>query len=215
MSSIAVIDYGMGNLHSVAKALEHVQPGVEVRVTADPEQVRSADRVLLPGVGAIRDCMAEIRRLGVDKEVHEAIASGKPFLGICVGYQALMAFSEENGGVDCLGEFEGRVNFFGEELHDAQGERLKVPHMGWNQVEQTLDHPLWAGIDNGSRFYFVHSYYVKLGRPEQVAATCEYGVPFDVALAHNNVFAVQFHPEKSQKAGLQLLQNFLNWDGRF
>ena len=214
MSSIAVIDYGMGNLHSVAKALEHVQPGVEVRVTADPELVRSADRVLLPGVGAIRDCMAEIRRLGVDKEVREAIASGKPFLGICVGYQALMEFSEENGGIDCLGEFEGRVNFFGEDLRDANGERLKVPHMGWNQVEQTLEHPLWAGIDNGSRFYFVHSYYVRLGRREQVAATCEYGVPFDVALAHNNVFAVQFHPEKSQKAGLQLLQNFLNWDGR-
>jgi len=214
MSSIAVIDYGMGNLHSVAKALEHVQPGVEVRVTADPEQVRSADRVLLPGVGAIRDCMAEIRRLGVDREVREAIASGKPFLGICVGYQALMEFSEENGGVDCLGEFEGRVNFFGEDLHGADGERLKVPHMGWNQVQQTLEHPLWAGIDNGSRFYFVHSYYVKLANREQVAGTCEYGLPFDVALAHNNVFAVQFHPEKSQKAGLQLLQNFLNWDGR-
>lgn len=215
MSSIAVIDYGMGNLHSVAKALEHVQPGVEVRVTADPEQVRSADRVLLPGVGAIRDCMAEIRRLGVDKEVREAIASGKPFLGICVGYQALMEFSEENDGVDCLGEFEGRVNFFGDDLRDAYGERLKVPHMGWNEVEQTLEHPLWAGIDNGSRFYFVHSYYVRLANREQVAGTCEYGVPFDVALAHGNVFAVQFHPEKSQKAGLQLLQNFLNWDGRY
>ncbi len=214
MSSIAVIDYGMGNLHSVAKALEHVQPGIEVRVTADPEQVRSADRVLLPGVGAIRDCMAEIRRLGVDKEVREAIASGKPFLGICVGYQALMQFSEENDGVDCLGEFEGRVNFFGDELKDAAGERLKVPHMGWNEVQQTLDHPLWAGIDNGSRFYFVHSYYVKLANRSQVAATCEYGVEFDVALAYNNVFATQFHPEKSQKAGLQLLQNFLNWDGR-
>jgi glutamine amidotransferase len=213
MSSIAVIDYGMGNLHSVAKALEFVQPGVEVRVTADPERVRSADRVLLPGVGAIRDCMAEIRRLGVDREVAEAIASGKPFLGICVGYQALMQHSEENGGVDCLGEFDGQVRFFGNDLRDSAGEKLKVPHMGWNCVEQTLDHPLWAHIDNGSRFYFVHSYHVQLGRREQVAATCEYGTPFDVALQHQNVFATQFHPEKSQKAGLQLLQNFLNWDG--
>jgi glutamine amidotransferase len=213
MSSIAVIDYGMGNLHSVAKALEFVQPGVEVRVTADPEQVRSADRVLLPGVGAIRDCMAEIRRLGVDREVAEAIASGKPFLGICVGYQALMQHSEENGGVDCLGQFDGQVRFFGDDLKDSAGERLKVPHMGWNCVEQTRDHPLWAEIDNGSRFYFVHSYHVQLGQRDQVAATCEYGTQFDVALQHQNVFATQFHPEKSQKAGLQLLKNFLNWDG--
>ncbi|GAB2577954.1 imidazole glycerol phosphate synthase subunit HisH [Nitrincola alkalisediminis] len=214
MSSIAVIDYGMGNLHSVAKALEHVQPGVEVRVTADPQQVRDADRVLLPGVGAIRDCMAEIRRLGVDVEVAEAIKSGKPFLGICVGFQALMDFSEENGGVDCLGEFPGRVNFFGDTLLDQDNTPLKVPHMGWNQVTQTIDHPLWQGIDDRSRFYFVHSYYVKLAQAERVAATCEYGVPFDVALAHKNVFAVQFHPEKSQHAGLQLLKNFLNWQGQ-
>ncbi|MDY6891487.1 MAG: imidazole glycerol phosphate synthase subunit HisH [Pseudomonadota bacterium] len=214
MGSIAVIDYGMGNLHSVAKALEHVQPGVEVWVTADPERVRRADRVLLPGVGAIRDCMAEIRRLGVDAEVHEAITSGKPFLGICVGYQALMECSEENGGVACLGEFAGRVNFFGNQLKDASGERLKVPHMGWNQVHQTLDHPLWAHIEQGSRFYFVHSYYVQAAQRELVAATCNYGIDFDVAIARDNVFAVQFHPEKSQKAGLQLLQNFLAWDGR-
>nr|WP_067286755.1 imidazole glycerol phosphate synthase subunit HisH [Marinobacterium profundum] len=213
MSSIAVIDYGMGNLHSVAKALEFVQPGVEVRVTADPELIRSADRVLLPGVGAIRDCMAEIRRLGVDSEVAEAIASGKPFLGICVGYQALMQHSEENGGVDCLGQFDGQVRFFGDSLKDSAGEKLKVPHMGWNCVEQTGDHPLWAEIDNGSRFYFVHSYHVQLGQRDQVAATCEYGTAFDVALQHKNVFATQFHPEKSQKAGLQLLKNFLNWDG--
>ncbi|MFC6670453.1 imidazole glycerol phosphate synthase subunit HisH [Marinobacterium aestuariivivens] len=214
MSSIAVIDYGMGNLHSVAKALEFVQPGVEVRVTADPEQVRTADRVLLPGVGAIRDCMAEIRRLGVDREVAEAIASGKPFLGICVGYQALMQDSEENNGVQCLGQFDGHVRFFGDNLKDEAGEKLKVPHMGWNCVEQSLDHPLWTGIENGSRFYFVHSYYVRLDNRDQVAGTCNYGLDFDVALHHKNVFAVQFHPEKSAKPGLQLLRNFLNWDGK-
>lgn len=214
MSSIAVIDYGMGNLHSVAKALEHVNPDVEVLVTADPQKVRDADRVLLPGVGAIRDCMAEIRRLGVDAEVAEAIRSGKPFLGICVGFQALMDFSEENGGVECLGEFAGRVNFFGNDLRDADNQALKVPHMGWNQVKHAKSHPLWQGIEDNSRFYFVHSYYVKLAQSELVAGRCEYGVPFDVALAHKNVFAVQFHPEKSQQAGLQLLQNFLSWDGR-
>lgn len=214
MSTIAVIDYGMGNLHSVAKALEHVQPGVEVLVTSDPKQVANADRVLLPGVGAIRDCMAEIYKQGVDKEVAEAIRSGRPFLGICVGFQALMQSSEENGGVDCLGEFEGTVNYFGDHLKDAAGERLKVPHMGWNEVMQSGDHPLWHGIENASRFYFVHSYYVKAAQRQQVAATCNYAVDFDVALAHDNVFAVQFHPEKSHTAGLQLLKNFLNWDGK-
>lgn len=213
MSSIAVIDYGMGNLHSVAKALEHVQPEVQVWVTADPKQVRDADRVLLPGVGAIRDCMAEIRRLGVDQEVAEAIRSGKPFLGICVGFQALMDFSEENSGVDCLAEFPGQVKFFGSAFEETQQRDLKVPHMGWNQVKQSIQHPLWHGIDDLSRFYFVHSYYCKLARQELVAGTCEYGVPFDVALAYNNVFAVQFHPEKSQHAGLKLLENFLTWDG--
>ena len=215
MSTIAVIDYGMGNLHSVAKALELVSnDGTEVILTADPVKVRKADRVLLPGVGAIRDCMAEMRRLGVDKEVHEAIESGKPFLGICVGYQALTNFSEENNGVECLGEFDGRVNFFGKDLKDANGEKLKVPHMGWNQVKQTMDHPLWAGIEDDTRFYFVHSYHVHLADKALVAGTCEYGVPFDVALAKDNLFATQFHPEKSSKAGLALLKNFVNWNGQ-
>ena len=212
MATVAVIDYGMGNLHSVSKALEHVAPGVEVIVTADPEKVRNADRVILPGVGAIRDCMAEIRRLGVDKEVAEAIASGKPFLGICVGYQALMQSSEENGGVECLSHFEGEVKYFGDDLSE-DGERLKVPHMGWNEVYHN-DHPLWEGIEDGSRFYFVHSYHVQVAHRDLVAATCRYGVDFDVAIARDNVFAVQFHPEKSSKVGLQLLKNFLNWDGK-
>lgn len=212
MATVAVIDYGMGNLHSVSKALEHVSPGTEVIVTADPEKVRNADRVILPGVGAIRDCMAEIRRLGVDKEVAEAIASGKPFLGICVGYQALMQDSEENKGVDCLAHFDGHVKYFGDDLTE-NGERLKVPHMGWNEVYHD-DHPLWEGIEDGSRFYFVHSYYVKADQRDLVSATCTYGLEFDVAIARDNVFAVQFHPEKSSKVGLQLLQNFLNWDGK-
>jgi len=214
MSSVAVIDYGMGNLHSVAKALEHVMPGIEVRVTGDPALIESADRVILPGVGAIRDCMGEIRRRGIDPVVSRVIASGKPFLAICVGIQALMQHSEENGGVDCLGHYPGNALFFGPHLYDADGNRLKVPHMGWNQVWQRKPHPLWAGIDDGTRFYFVHSYYVRAELDDQVAARCEYGVEFDVALAEGNVFAVQFHPEKSQKPGLQLLKNFLGWNGR-
>jgi len=213
MSSVAVIDYGMGNLHSVAKALEFVEPGVEVRVTADPALVASADRVILPGVGAIRDCVAEMLRLGVDKEVTEAIESGKPFLGICVGMQALMQHSEENGGVECLSQFDGHVKYFGDDLKE-NGERLKVPHMGWNEVTQLGDHPLWADIPDGSRFYFVHSYYVEAKNRDLVAGRCHYGNGFDVALARDNAFAVQFHPEKSSKAGLQLLKNFLNWDGK-
>lgn len=213
MSSVAVIDYGMGNLHSVAKALEFVEPGVEVRVTADPALVASADRVILPGVGAIRDCVAEMLRLGVDKEVTDAINSGKPFLGICVGMQALMQHSEENDGVECLSHFDGDVKYFGDDLRE-QGERLKVPHMGWNEVAHTINHPLWKDIEDGSRFYFVHSYYVSAEQREFVAGTCRYGNDFDVALARDNAFAVQFHPEKSAKAGLQLLKNFLNWDGK-
>ena len=213
MSTVAVIDYGMGNLHSVAKALEYVEPEVKVLVTADPELVASADRVILPGVGAMRDCMAEILRAGVDKEVKDAIESGKPFLGICVGMQALLNSSEENGGVDCLSHFSGAVKYFGDDLQE-QGERLKVPHMGWNEVQQVSDHPLWQDIDNGSRFYFVHSYFARAEQRESVAGTCHYGETFDVALARDNVFAVQFHPEKSSKAGLQLLKNFLNWDGK-
>jgi glutamine amidotransferase len=214
MSSVAVIDYGMGNLHSVSKALEHVAPDTEVWVTSDPQKVREADRVLLPGVGAIRDCMAEIRNQGVDKEVAEALASGKPFLGICVGFQALMDFSEENGGVDCLGHLKGRVKYFGDELFETTGERLKVPHMGWNEVSHAIDHPMWANIEDNSRFYFVHSYHIHLVNPDYIAGRCHYGVDFDVAAARDNLFAVQFHPEKSSKAGLQLLKNFLHWDGK-
>lgn len=211
-NSVAVIDYGMGNLHSVAKALEHVQPGVEVRVTSDSEQIRSATRVLLPGVGAIRDCMAEIRRLQLDRVVAEVVASGQPMLGVCVGLQALVDHSEENGGVDCLGLLPGRVRFFGDKLRGADQQRLKVPHMGWNEVHQN-PHPMWRGIPQDSRFYFVHSYYVQEDDPGLVAGSCTYGVEFTAALARGNVFAVQFHPEKSHTAGLQLLQNFLNWDG--
>lgn len=212
MNTVAVIDYGMGNLHSVAKAMEHV--GAErVLVTSDAETILNADRVIFPGVGAMRDCMAEIRRRGLDQVLPQVLAAGKPLLGICVGMQALMRHSEENNGVDALQLLPGHVHFFGNELRDAFGQQLKVPHMGWNQVEQVRPHPLWAEIPNLARFYFVHSYYIRVDEPGLIAGRGHYGVEFVAAVAQNNLFAVQFHPEKSQKAGLQLLKNFLHWNG--
>ena len=213
MKKVAVIDYGMGNLHSVAKALEHVAPDTTVQVTSNPDLIRAADRVVFPGVGAIRDCMAEIRRLGVDALVCEAVKQ-KPVLAICVGMQALMTHSEENDGVECINLLPGTVNFFGADLRDEHHERLKVPHMGWNEVRQAISHPMWHGIAQDSRFYFVHSYFVTAVQREQVTASCHYGVTFDAALSAGYLFAVQFHPEKSHTNGLQLLKNFMNWDGR-
>jgi len=211
---VAVIDYGMGNLHSVASALAHAG-AQQVLVTHDAGIIRQADRVVFPGVGAIRDCMAEIRRLKCDELLAEALADRhKPVLAICVGLQALMSHSEENGGVPCLDIIPGEVRYFGNPLVDAQGQRLKVPHMGWNQVRQQRDHPLWQGIPDLTRFYFVHSYYVDAVDRGLVAASVNYGVDFDAALARDNLFAVQFHPEKSHTAGLRLLRNFLEWNGR-
>jgi glutamine amidotransferase len=211
--NVAVIDYGMGNLHSVASALRRIEPNAEVAITSDAATILAADRVIFPGVGAIRDCMAEILRLNIDGVVRDVVASGKPLLAICVGMQALMQRSEENDGVDCLAVLPGQVKFFGDPLLGERGEKLKVPHMGWNQVHQ-VDHPLWHGIAQDSRFYFVHSYYVRCERPDYVRATAQYGVELHAALAQGNLFAVQFHPEKSSDAGLQLLSNFLRWDGR-
>ncbi|HNL91656.1 MAG TPA: imidazole glycerol phosphate synthase subunit HisH [Pseudomonadales bacterium] len=211
-SSVAVIDYGMGNLHSVAKALEHVAPNARVTVTNNPTEIRAADRVVFPGVGAMRDCMAGIRQVGADVLVKEAIAQ-KPVLAICVGMQALMTHSEENSGVDCLNILQGAVRFFGSDLRDRDGQRLKVPHMGWNEVQQIKSHAVWSNIPQNSRFYFVHSYYVSAQDRSLVAAGGDYGVAFDAALLTKNLFAVQFHPEKSHTAGLQLLKNFMFWDG--
>ena len=212
MQTIAVIDYGMGNLHSVGKALEHVG-SARVQITSDPQVIRDADRIVLPGVGAIRDCMAQMQQHQLLDVIRE-VSSDRPFLGICVGMQALLDSSEENGGVDCLGLMPGRVRAFGQSLYQDQ-QRLKVPHMGWNTVAQRLPHPLWHNIADHSRFYFVHSYYVEAENPRQVAGSCQYGVEFAAALADGSRFAVQFHPEKSQSTGLQLLQNFVAWDGRW
>ncbi len=212
MKTVAIIDYGMGNLHSARKAVEHVAPDVQVLVTDNADQIREADRVILPGVGAIRDCMAEIRRLGVDELVRE-VSRDRPFLGICVGMQALMSRSEENGGVEGIGLLPSQVRYFGDNLSE-NGERLKVPHMGWNQVWQTVDHPLWHDIPNGDRFYFVHSYYVEAEGNPDMAGRTRYGADLAAAVAKDNIFAAQFHPEKSARAGLQLLKNFTNWDGQ-
>ena len=217
MNKVAVIDYGMGNLHSVTKAIEHASTELKgetkVFVTSDAYEISQADRVIFPGVGAIRDCMAEIRRLKVDHIIQEAITK-KPVLAICVGMQALMLTSEENGGVECLGLIKGKVKHFGDPLMDRNGKTLKVPHMGWNQVSRTKAHPLWRGIPDDSRFYFVHSYYVNTEEEKRVAGTANYGLDIVACLSDINIFAVQFHPEKSQEVGLSLLRNFLTWDGR-
>jgi glutamine amidotransferase len=208
---IAIIDYGMGNLHSAASALAHVGPDVDVCVTSDESVIRSADRIMFPGVGAIRDCINEIRRLGFDKLLLEQV-NEKPVLAICVGMQAMMEWSDENGGTECLGLFEGKVNFFGA-LHEQDGiSGLNVPHMGWNQVHQA-SHPMWQDIPQDSRFYFVHSYAVPLKPDGQTVGITTYGVDFASALYRPNLFATQFHPEKSHTNGLQLLKNFLNWNG--
>ena len=212
-ASVAIIDYGMGNLHSVASALEHAG-AEEVVVSHDADAIARADHVVFPGVGGIRDCMAEIRRLGCDQLLTDALADGhKPVLAICVGMQALMDSSEENDGVEALGIIPGRVRFFGKDHRTECGQRLKVPHMGWNEVHQCREHPIWAGIDDGARFYFVHSYWVEPSDPSLMVGSFNYGVTGCAALARDNLFAVQFHPEKSHLAGLQLLSNFLTWDG--
>jgi glutamine amidotransferase len=217
MNKVAVIDYGMGNLHSVAKAVEHVGRELgeetEVIVTPDAKLIASANRVIFPGVGAIRDCMAEINRLNVGQIVEDAMKT-KPVLAICVGMQALMEHSEENEGVDCLGFVQGNVRYFGDDLADEEGKRLKVPHMGWNKVSQTQAHPLWKDVPDNSRFYFVHSYYVNIDDATKITSTTSYGKEFVATLADDNIFATQFHPEKSQIVGLTLLKNFLQWGGQ-
>ncbi len=208
---IAVVDYGMGNLRSVSKAIEHIASDKTVLVTSNPEEIHAAERVVFPGQGAMPECMQELNGRGL----HEAIVSAaktKPFLGICIGLQMLFDHSEE-GDTKGLGLLEGNVKKFAlENVTDAAGEKLKVPHMGWNQVYQyDKPHPMWQGIANGERFYFVHSYYVSLEDEASAMGYGEYPNKFTCAVAQDNIFAVQFHPEKSAQAGLQLLRNFVNW----
>lgn len=207
---IAVIDYGMGNLRSVSKAVEHVAGDAEVRVTDDPHYIGAADRVVFPGQGAARDCMAAIGEHHLGQAVLHAAAS-KPFLGICMGLQVLMRHSEENDGTDLLGLFPGEVRRFDGLAVGDNGLPLKIPHMGWSPVHQVMAHPLWENIPDNARFYFVHSYRVMPEDVSLIAATTDYGVRFTAAIARDNLFATQFHPEKSADVGLQLLKNFVNW----
>jgi glutamine amidotransferase len=212
MIDIAVVDYGMGNLRSVSKALEHVAPNKNVVVTSEPADIKQASRVVFPGQGAMPDCMRELESRGLRDAIVDAAAS-KPFLGICIGLQLLFDHSEE-GDAAGLGILRGNVKrFSASQMHDEAGNKLKVPHMGWNQVYQTQPHPMWKDIADGERFYYVHSYYVQPQNESLIAGVTEYPKRFTGAIAHQNIFAVQFHPEKSQHAGLQLLANFVEWNG--
>ncbi len=215
MERVVVIDYRMGNLRSVAKALVHVaEERAEISVTSDAKAIGDADRVVFPGQGAIRDCMLELEKHSLVEAVREAVAS-KPFLGICLGQQALMESSEEHAGTAGLGIFPGSVKRFSNDARDeSTGRRLKVPHMGWNDVRFVKKHPLWRGINDGEYFYFVHSYYVAPQDDDVTVGRTRYAVEFSSAIADGKLFAVQFHPEKSARAGLTLLKNFLEWNGR-
>ena len=209
---IAVIDYGMGNLRSVAKALAHVAPDASIVVTGEPAAIRDARRVVLPGQSAMPETMAGLDASGL-RDVVLACLADRPFLGVCLGLQMLFETSEE-GPTRGLGVLAGQVRRFREEeLVLPGGERLKVPHMGWSPVDQTRAHPLWAGIDDGARFYFAHSFHPVPADAALTAATTAYPAPFTCAIARANIFAVQFHPEKSQRAGLRLLANFVAWNG--
>jgi imidazole glycerol-phosphate synthase subunit HisH len=212
MKTVAVVDYGMGNLWSVAHAVIHVAQGsgFEVVVTSKPEEVRSAERVVLPGQGAMPDCMRELRDSGLQESVLEAAAS-KPLFGVCVGMQMLLDRSHE-GPTNGLGLIHGEVLKF--ELAgrvQPDGSRYKVPQMGWNQVWETQTHPIWEGVPDGSYFYFVHSYYARPSDTRHSVGEADYGTRFTAAIARDNIFATQFHPEKSADQGLALYRNFLHW----
>jgi glutamine amidotransferase len=206
---ISIVDYGMGNLRSVQKALAHVAPADEIVITSDPQAIRRADRVVFPGQGAMPDCMRCLEESGLGEAVAEA-ARGKPFLGLCIGQQMLFEGSAE-GPTPGLGLLGGRVVGF-----DIDAQRraagLKVPHMGWNEVWQVAPHALWRGIDDGARFYFVHSFYCAPADPSLTAGRTDYAGAFTSAIARDNIFATQFHPEKSSVAGLTLLSNFATWN---
>jgi glutamine amidotransferase len=206
-NTIAVVDYGMGNLHSVARAVSQVAVNSKTVITSSAQTIASADRVVFPGQGAARQCVMAVHDYQLVDVLVDAF-NNKPFLGICMGLQILFDRSDENEGVDCLGLVAGQVHEF--QRSPSEPEK-KVPHMGWNEVNQQQSHPLWQGIDNHSRFYFVHSYYVVPSDNAWIAASTDYLGTFTSAVARDNVFATQFHPEKSAGDGLQLLKNFSEW----
>jgi glutamine amidotransferase len=207
---IAIVDYGMGNLRSVAKALAHVAPGQDVRITSSAADIDAAERVVFPGQGAMPDCMRFLRDSGLESAVRRAAAS-KPLLAVCIGEQMLFDVSQE-GDTPGLGLIAGEVIRFADAaMLQADGARLKVPHMGWNRVQQSLRHPLWDGVADQSWFYFVHSFYVVPRDPAVIAGRSNYGGLFTCAVARDNIFATQFHPEKSAAAGLKIYENFTRW----
>ncbi len=210
---IAVIDYSMGNLHSVHKALQHVTDD-KVVITSSPDEIIKADHIVFPGQGAARDCMSELHKREL-VDVVKDVSTSKPFLGVCMGMQVLMEHSIEGGGVDCIGLYKGKVEHFTDHIGatDSEGNRLKIPQMGWNQISHTQNHPLWKGIKDNARFYFVHSYFVDPADKSLIAGETDFGINYPSAIAKDNVFAIQSHPEKSADDGLQLLKNFTQWDG--
>jgi len=211
MKKIVVVDYGMGNLRSVAQALRHAAPEADVRISGELADIKSADRLVLPGQGAMPDCMRCLRESGLQEAVVESTRT-KPMLGVCVGEQLLFERSEE-GDTPGIGLLPGKVvRFRLDGLTQEDGSRFKVPQMGWNRVKQTLSHPLWNGIGDNSYFYFVHSYYAVPADPQNIAGETVYGAPFACAVAKDNIFATQFHPEKSAAAGLRLYKNFVDWN---
>jgi glutamine amidotransferase len=215
MRTVAVIDYGMGNLRSVAQAVMAAahDSNIHVVITANPDDVHAAERVVLPGQGAMRDCMRELHDSGLMPAVLDA-AANKPLFGVCVGMQMLLNHSAEGGadGTACLGLIPGEVVKFDlAGQHQADGSRFKVPQMGWNQVRQTQAHPLWAGVPDNSYFYFVHSFYARPLDARHTAGVSDYGQSFTSVVSRDNIFATQFHPEKSADMGLMLYRNFLSW----
>ena len=214
---IVIVDYGMGNVRSVAQALKHVAPSIDVRISSDPADLAAAERIVLPGQGAMPDCMRNLREAGLVDAVL-ACAATKPLLGVCIGEQMLVDASDESADgqpTPGLGLFRGRCVRF-DPAAGGESRRLKVPHMGWNRVHQAdagrVPHPLWRGIADDSWFYFVHSYHVLLSDNAERAGTSVYGLPFTAAIARDNIFATQFHPEKSAEAGLALYRNFVEWN---
>lgn len=216
MNTIAIVDYGMGNFHSVARALRAAAPDADVRICNKPHEIQNASRVVFPGQGAMPDCIRTLNESGLREAVLEA-ARDKPLLGVCVGEQMLFTHSDE-GDTACLNIFPGQVRrFAGPQYASAanpgqDSELLKVPHMGWNRVQQTRPHALWEGIPDNTHFYFVHSYYVQPADAALITGQAHYGVSFTCAVAADNIFAVQFHPEKSADPGLRLYSNFVSWN---
>jgi len=216
MSTIAIVEYGMGNLRSVAKAFAHVAPDQRVLITSEASEIESAERVVLPGQAAMPESMAALEASGL-RAVLDRVSRDRPFFGVCLGLQMLFESTEE-GDVAALGYLRGRNVRFARGLTDAEGRVLKVPHMGWNPIRiapAMRGHPCWAGVPDGSAFYFAHSYYAQPADASVIAGSVDYPDPICVAVARDNVFAVQFHPEKSADAGLRVLRNFTTWNGTF